>query len=215
MNDIGNTADAIRSTLIMITTPRQTTTFDNPSASSVLRRALAVIRWPFANRHAAPLWLLLRLYVGYVFITMGIAKIEAGFLTADPIGAMLKLVANGTILVPFEFYRPVAAVLVDGGLTPLISHSMPLVELAIALALISGVLTPLAALGALLLNINFVLAGIGTLAFDGPYMAAEVLMVLGANVVGVIGFERLARRILTAAIAKLRPARAPEAAPHA
>ena len=96
----------------MITTPRHTTTtLRSANTPSILGRALAIIRWPFTNRQAAPIWLLLRLYVAWVFVTMGIAKIEGGFLTGDPIGEMLKLVANGAIPVPFEFYRGVAALL--------------------------------------------------------------------------------------------------------
>src|SRR5262245_60696991 len=194
--------------IAMITTPRHTTTSLRPAnTSSILGRTLAVVRWPFTSRHAAPIWLLLRLYVAWVFLTMGIAKIEGGFLSGDPIGEMLKLVANGAIPVPFEFYRGVAGLLVGAGLTALISHSMPFLELALALALATGVLTPLAAFGALLLNINFVLSGIGQIAFDFPYMVAEILLMMGYSVVGVIGFEKLALRILKAAVAKVRPAR--------
>ena len=192
----------------MITTPRQTTTtLRTTDIPSILGRALVVIRWPFTNRRAAPIWLLVRLYVAWVFITMAIGKIEGGFLTSDPIGEMLKLVANGTIPVPFEFYRGVAGMLVSAGLTPLLSHTMPFLELAVALSLITGVLTPVAAFGALLLNVNFVLSGIGQIAFDAPYMVAEILMVLSYSVVGTIGFEKLALRILKSALAKVRPAR--------
>jgi hypothetical protein len=43
-------------------------------------------------------------------------------------------------------------------------------------------------------------------------MVAEVLLMMGYSVVSVIGFEKLAQRILKAAVAKVRPAR-PEAAP--
>jgi hypothetical protein len=125
---------------------------------------------------------------------------------------MLKLVANGAIPVPFEFYRGVAGMLVGAGLTPMISHSMPFLEIAIAISMITGVLTPLAAFGALLLNINFVLSGIGQIDFDFPYMVAEVLLIMSYSVVGVIGFEKLAQRLLKAAVAKIRPARS-QAAP--
>jgi len=196
-----------KETTTVITTPRQPTTTLRPlNISSVLSRAAAVVRWPFTNRRAAPFWLLVRLYVAWVFVQMSVAKIGAGFLTSDPIGEMLKLVANGTIPVPLEFYRGVAGTLVGMGVTPLISHTMPFLELAVALSLATGVLTPLAAAGALLLNINFVLSGIGLLAFDGPYMIAEILMVLAYPVVGVIGFEKLARRILSTVVGTVRPA---------
>jgi thiosulfate dehydrogenase [quinone] large subunit len=195
----------------MITTPRRSTsTLRSASSASLPARFVAALRWPFSSRFAAPIWLLVRLYVAYVFLTMGIAKIEAGFLTADPIGQMLPLVANGTISVPFEFYRGVAGMLVEAGVTPLISHSMPLLELAVALSLATGVLVPVAAFGALLLNVNFVLSGIGQISFDLPYMMAEVLLVAAYPVVGLIGLERLAKRILMAAVARVRPARAGE-----
>jgi thiosulfate dehydrogenase [quinone] large subunit len=195
----------------MITTPRRSTsTLRSASSASLPARIVAALRWPFSSRFAAPIWLLVRLYVAYVFLTMGIAKIEAGFLTADPIGQMLPLVANGTISVPFEFYRGVAGMLVEAGVTPLISHSMPLLELAVALSLATGVLVPVAAFGALLLNVNFVLSGIGQISFDLPYMMAEVLLVAAYPVVGLIGLERLAKRILMAAVAKVRPARVQE-----
>ncbi|HEX5690747.1 MAG TPA: hypothetical protein VFX76_12125 [Roseiflexaceae bacterium] len=195
----------------MITTPRRSTsTLRTTADTSLFARIAGVARWPFTNRYAAPIWLLVRLYVAYVFLTMGVAKIEAGFLTSDPIGQMLPLVANGTIPVPFEFYRGVAGMLVDAGVTPLISHSMPLLEIAVALSLATGVLVPVAAFGALLLNINFVLSGIGQISFDLPYMVAEVLLIAAYPVVGLIGLERLAKRILMAVVAKVRPARAQE-----
>ena len=91
------------------------------------------------------------------------------------------------------------------GVTPLISHSMPLLELAVALSLATGVLTPVAAVGAILLNVNFVLSGIGQISLDGPIIVAELLMVLSFRVVGGIGFEPLAKRILGMAIAAIGP----------
>jgi thiosulfate dehydrogenase [quinone] large subunit len=194
--------------IAMITTPRNSTNVLNPANdSSVLRQALAVVRWPFTSRYAAPIWLLVRLYVGWIFLTMAIGKIQTGFLAGDQIGPMLKLVADGTITIPLPFYRDVAAMLVDLGVTPMISFSMPFLELAVALAMFTGVLTPVAAIGALLLNVNFVLSGIGNMTFDGPYMLAEILIVMAYPVVGVIGFQTLAQRILKATIAKVRPAR--------
>jgi thiosulfate dehydrogenase [quinone] large subunit len=203
-----------KETTAMITTPRNSTTALNPAnISSVLRQALAVIRWPFTNRYAAPIWLLVRLYVGWIFVTMALGKIQTGFLTSDQIGPILKLVANGTITIPLPFYRDVAAMLVDLGVTPMISFSMPFLELAVALALFTGVLTPVAAIGALLLNINFVLSGIGNITFDGPYMVAEILIAMAYPVAGVIGFEKLALRILKTMVAKVRPARQQTAAP--
>ena len=41
-------------------------------------------------------------------------------------------------------------------------------------------------------------------AFDGPIIAAELLFVLSFRVVGAIGFEGLARRILRMAVQAVR-----------
>jgi thiosulfate dehydrogenase (quinone) large subunit len=202
-----------KETTAVITTPRNSTTaLSSANISSVLRQAVAVVRWPFTNRYAAPIWLLVRLYVGWIFLTMGLGKLQTGFLASDQIGPMLKLVADGTITIPLPFYRDVAAMLVDLGVTPMISFSMPFLELAVAIAMFTGVLTPVAAIGALLLNINFVLSGIGNLTFDGPYMVAEILIAMAYPVAGVIGFQKLAMRLLGSVVSKIRPARRSEAA---
>ena len=150
--------------------------------------------------------------IGWIFFQMGLNKIEAGWLNSDPTGDLLKLVANGRIPVPFEFYRGVADLLVGAGVTPVLSYTMPLMELAVALAFFSGVLTPLAAFGAILLNVNFILTGIGQIGLDGPMIIASMMFILSYRVVGVIGFEKLALRILKLGVAKLRPTRH-EAAP--
>jgi thiosulfate dehydrogenase [quinone] large subunit len=187
-------------------TPRQSTATHRPANRlSILSRAFGALRWPFTSRYAAPLWLALRLYIGWIFLQMGLDKIEAGWLRSDPSGDLLKLVANGTIPIPFAFYRGVADLLVGASVTPLLSYTMPLMEIAVALAFCSGVLVPAAAAGAILLNINFILSGIGQIALDGPIIVANILLILSYRVVGVIGFEKLALRPLKAAIAKLRP----------
>src|SRR5215212_12106628 len=107
---------------------------------------------------------------------------------------MFTLIETGTIAVPLPFYRGVAGALLDAGISPFISHSMPFLEMAVALSLISGVLVPAAAVGAILLNINIILSGLGNPAFDGPIIAAEVLFLMSYRVVGTLGFEKIALR---------------------
>jgi hypothetical protein len=120
--------------------------------------------------------------------------------------------------VPWAPFRDFAAFLVDAGLTPLLSHSMPFMEIAVALSFVSGILVVPAAIGGAILLTNFILSGIGTLAFDGRLLLGHALLVLAFPVAGLIGFERLALRVLNVVAARLRiplPARlryAPEAA---
>jgi len=187
---------------------QQPTTYTT-NGNAIGKQAIALLRWPFTNRLSSPIWLALRLYIAWIWFQMSMGKFQAGWLTSDPVGQMFKLIEKGTIAVPLPFYRGVAGALLDAGISPMISHSMPFLEMAVALSLATGVLVPAAAVGAILLNINIVLSGIGTPAFDGPIIAAELLFVMSYRVVGGIGFERLARRILSAALLLVRPSRKP------
>ena len=187
---------------------QQATTYTT-NGNTIWKQAVGLIRWPFNNRLSSPIWLALRLYIAWIWYQMSISKFQAGWLTSDPVGQMFKAIAKGTIAVPLPFYRGVAGALLDAGISPIISHSMPFLEMAVALAFATGVLVPAAAVGAILLNINIVLSGMGVPAFDGPIIAAQVLFVMSYRVVGGIGFERLAQRILSAALRVVRPARKP------
>lgn len=185
-------------------TTRQLTTAAR-SNTTAFATARNVVRWPFTSRFASPLWLALRLYVAWIWIQMSISKFAAGWLTSDPSGDLLKLVAKGTMPVPFAFYRGVAAFMVSSGITPMLSHAMPFLEMAVALSLISGVLMRPASLGGILLVTNVILTGIGTLAFDGRVILIHVLLIAAYGSARVIGFERLAAYVVQRALNAVRP----------
>jgi thiosulfate dehydrogenase (quinone) large subunit len=179
---------------------------------SILSRLVTLVRTPFTHVYASPIWLAVRLYLGYMWFWMGVQKLQIGFLSSDPIGPILKAVADGTLKVPAEFFRPVAGLLVDSGLTPLISFSMPFLEIAVALSFVTGVLVVPAAVGATLLNIIFVLSGIGQIRLDGRFIALQLLLILAYRIVGTIGFQKLATRMFLAALVALRIKKATPAA---
>ncbi len=157
--------------------------------AGLLARSIHALRWPFTHRYAAPIWLALRLYLGWIWLQFGIDKLQAGWLTKDAIGPLLKLGAEGVLPLPLPIYGRVAALLLDLGVTPLISFAMPLLELAVALAFLSGVLVAPAAIGATLLNINIILSGIGQLAFDGRMIALQLLLLMAWPVAERIGLR--------------------------
>ena len=194
----------------MMTTARTATA--ETRNSSILGRTRSVLLSPFTHAYASPIWLAVRLYLGYMWWVMGVTKIGAGFLTGDPIAPILKLGADGTLPVPFEFWRPIADFLVWSGLTPLISFSMPFMEMAVALAFVSGVLVVPAAIGATLLNVIFVLSGLGQIQFDGRFIVLQLLMIAAFRIVSKIGIEKFAFRILLSLYRKVRPARQPKVA---
>jgi uncharacterized membrane protein YphA (DoxX/SURF4 family) len=173
------------------TTPRQ------PAGRKYILTAsqiLQALHWPFTHRYAAPGWLALRLYLGWVWLQFSISKFQSGWLTSDPIGMLFTSIAKGSLPVPLPFYRDIAASLLGLGVSPLISHIMPFLELAVALAFLSGVLVTPAAVGAILLNTNIILSGIGILAFDGRIIVIQLLLIMARRVAGQIGLERLLMR---------------------
>ena len=176
-------------------TTRQLTNASVRTNNSTFNTVRNAIRWPFTSRFASPLWLALRLYVAWIWVQMSLSKFTAGWLNSDPSGDLLKLVAKGTMPVPFTFYRGVADMMVSSGITPLLSHTMPFLEMAVALSLISGVLMRPASIGGILLVMNVILMGIGTLAFDGRVILIHVLLIVAYQSARVIGFERLAAYI--------------------
>lgn len=174
-----------------------------PTALNAIERARALLAWPFTNRYASPIWLALRLYLGWIFFQFGWRKLETGWLTSDPMGTVIKQIAEGKLPVSFAPFRDFCAFLVDAGLTPLLSHSMPFMELAVALSFVSGIMVVPAAIGASILLVNFILSGIGTFSFEGRILIGLALLVLAYRVVGVIGFQDLALRILAEGAARL------------
>jgi thiosulfate dehydrogenase (quinone) large subunit len=192
--------------LSIMTTNSQVSLARPTMIAFVRKRIIKTINWPFTHRYSAPIWLALRLYIGWIWFQMSIGKFAAGWLSSDPTGAILKQVANGNMPVPFAFYRDVAAFLVSSGATVPLSHAMPFLEMAVALAFFSGVLVRPAAIGGLLLLANIALTGMATLMFDGQVALAHGLLILAGSVAGLIGFERLAARILNYLIGLVRSA---------
>ncbi|KPV47490.1 hypothetical protein SE17_42350, partial [Kouleothrix aurantiaca] len=78
-------------------TTRQLTNASVRTNTSTVATIRNIVRWPFASRFASPLWLALRLYVAWIWVQMSISKFAAGWLSSDPSGDLLKLVAKGTM----------------------------------------------------------------------------------------------------------------------
>jgi len=198
----------------MITTSHQRSSNDEPTTVPTLwARTRAMLRWPFTNRLASVLWLALRLCLGWIWLQFSLDKFQSGWLSRDPIGAIMQQIAKGTLLVPLAFYHDVARMLLGLGVTPLISHVMPFLELSVALAFLSGVLIVPAAIGSIVLNLNILLSGIGVLRLDGRFIVTEILFVLAWRIVGMIGVQQLLGRGLWAIRHGLHPVPQPVSVP--
>lgn len=152
-----------------------------------LQHIHAVVRWPFASLLSAPLWLVLRVYLGSVWLQFGLLKVRGGWLSENPMHDLLAAIANGQTPTPFPFYRRVAETLLALEMDRVLTVAIPLAELAIAAAFFAGVLLVPAALGACLLNLNLILSGIASLAFDGRFIALQLLLLAAWRVAGYLG----------------------------
>jgi uncharacterized membrane protein YphA (DoxX/SURF4 family) len=155
------------------------------------RRILGILGWPFSSRLASPLWLGIRIYLGSIWLQFGLAKVEGGWLTGNPMHSMLDAIARGMTPAPFPAYRHVAQALLDVGADRWMSVGLPLAELAVALAFFSGILLVPAAVGASLLNLNLILSGMASWQFDGRIIALQLLLLAAWRVADYVGLARV------------------------
>ena len=147
----------------------------------------------FASRFSAPLWLALRIYLGLVWLRFGAAKIEAGWLTSNQLGGLLRVIADGGSGSPAPV-RMLAGLLLELGLDPALSTLIPVFEVAVGISFLAGVLLVPAAAAASLLNLNLILFGIASWHFDGRIILLQLLLVAGWRAAGVIGVGSLLQR---------------------
>jgi uncharacterized membrane protein YphA (DoxX/SURF4 family) len=161
----------------------------------------ATLRWPFVRREAGPAWLAIRLYLASVWLFFGIGKLLDGWLTQNPMGEMLAMIADPEIsAAPFAFYRHVARGLLWAGADQVMSVTFPIFELGIALALLSGVMLLPAAVLAIFLNTNLILSGVADPAFDLRIITLQVGLLLAWRVAGETGAIALVRSLATRAL---------------
>lgn len=158
-------------------------------------RRFHLVSWPFRSPLSSPLWLALRVYLGLVWMNFGLGKIRAGWLTTNPLRPLLTAVAEGHTPAPFGFYEEIAALLVGTGVDGLLSVLIPLAEVAVAAAFFSGVLLVPAAIVAIGINLNLILAGIASVRFDGRIIAMQLLLLGAWRVAGLLGVGTLAARV--------------------
>ncbi|MGO3056492.1 DoxX family protein [Halomonas sp. AOP43-A1-21] len=139
------------------------------------------------NKYAAFVWLVLRLYLGITWLTLGIGKMTSGF---DAQGFLSNAVANPVMREGSMVYPNYVAFLDNVALpyADIINVVIPFGEVLVGLGLIVGVLTSYAAFFAIVMNMSFLMAGTVS---ANPWMIALTffLLVAGANA-GRFGGDR-------------------------
>ncbi len=156
-----------------------------------------------ASVRSAPLWLLVRLFLGYEFLIAGWNKFTNPIWFGGDAGAALQGFVNGALKKTAEFcanpaachpdvYGWYASFLQSAVLPNLVTWSNAVVigEIAIGLGLIVGLFTRTAAFFAFFMSFNFLLAG--TVSENPMLIMLALGIMLAHRVAGHYGLDRYA-----------------------
>lgn len=153
-------------------------------------------RLVFADPRSAWFWLIVRLYVGWEWVTAGWEKLRSPAWTGAQAGAAITGFVNGALKKTAGEHPDVtgwyAAFLRDVVLPHPVAWSWAITagELLVGLGLIVGLFTGIAAFFGGFLNVNFLLAG--TVSTNPVLFILATWLVLAWRVAGLIGLDRWA-----------------------
>lgn len=152
-------------------------------------------RMLFANTMMAPLWLVIRTYLGYQWLSTGWHKIiGGGWITNDGVALksfwerIVQVPEKGSPPITYDGYRSFIQFMLDQHWYSWFAWVVAGGEVIIGVALIIGMLTGFAALAGATLNFNFLLAG--TASTNPVLLLLAILLLLGWKVAGRIGVDR-------------------------
>jgi len=151
-------------------------------------------RFLFSNTKLSFLWFLLRLYVGYAWITAGWKKITSPVWVGSDAGTALSGFINGALEKTGGAHPDVAGwygdflqnVVLPN--TSIFSHIIAFGELLVGIALILGAFTGIAAFFGAFMNMNFLFAG--TVSINPLLFLFEIFLILAWRTAGWMGLDR-------------------------
>jgi thiosulfate dehydrogenase [quinone] large subunit len=146
----------------------------------------------FGNPRLAPLWLVLRVWLAYQWLSAGISKLTdpAWMSTGAPLQGYwtASLTTAPRPVIAYDWYRAFIEGLLAGGHYVWFAKVVAFGEVGVGIGLILGALTGVAAGIGLLMNFNYLLAGSAS---TNPVLAAvALLIVLAWKVAGRWGVDR-------------------------
>jgi len=156
-------------------------------------------RFLFSDTRMAPIWLLVRIYVGWAWLDAGWHKVVdvgpktnymidgAGILAFwQRIAAVPPPPARPTIT--YDWYRGFIQFLIDNHAEAFMGKVIALGETAVGIALIVGAFVGVAAVAGAFMNLNFMLAG--SASTNPVLLLLGILLVLAWKTAGYIGLDR-------------------------
>jgi thiosulfate dehydrogenase [quinone] large subunit len=156
-------------------------------------------RFLFADTRLAPLWLVVRLYVGYAWLDAGWHKImDTGATTNYIIDGKGILAfwqriaaipaAPAKPVITYDWYRNFIQFMIDNHWEGLFGKLIAFGETTVGIALIVGAFVGLAAVAGAFMNLNFMLAG--SASTNPVLLLLGFLLVLAWKTAGYIGLDR-------------------------
>ena len=167
------------------TLDHNSTVFVNPP---IAEKLLNSTTWSF-------LWLIVRLYVGYQWLSSGLGKLSNPAWVVT--GEALKGFWTKAVLIPeaparpaiaFDWYRTFLQALLDSGSHVWFAKLVVAGEILIGIALILGLFTALAAFFGGFMNWNFMMAG--TASTNPVLLILSILLILAWKTAGHWGLDR-------------------------
>lgn len=154
----------------------------------------------FTSKSLSWIWLIVRVYVGYEWITAGWAKIASGVWVGANAGGPLQGFLTGALAKTAGAHPDVAgwyAYFVSHVVMPhafFFSHMVAIGEVLVGAALILGIFTGIAAFFGGFMSFNFMLAG--TVSINPVLFLLEVFLMLAWRTAGYIGLDKWALPLL-------------------
>jgi thiosulfate dehydrogenase [quinone] large subunit len=155
-----------------------------------------IARFLFQSTMASWLWLIVRVFVGYQFLTSGWGKFNNPAWMNGSGEAILSYWQRAVAipdaparpLITYDWYRSFLQFLISTNSAGWFSYVIVFGEIAVGVGLILGAFVGLAAAGGLLMNMAFLLAGTTS---TNPVLATiAVLLILAWKNAGYIGLDR-------------------------
>ena len=154
----------------------------------------------FSDRRLAPVWFLVRIYVGFSWLDAGWHKIiDTGAKTnyildgAGIAGFWQRIVAipvaPGKSAITYDWYRGLIQFMVENHWEGFFGKLIAFGETAVGLGLIVGAFVGIAAVGGAFMNLNFLLAG--SASTNPVLLLLGFLLVLAWKTAGFIGLDRI------------------------
>jgi thiosulfate dehydrogenase [quinone] large subunit len=155
-----------------------------------------IAEYVFSNTHLAGVWLLARLWLGWVWLESGLGKIgHPGWVAGGEAvkgywERALGPGAAGRPVIAVDWYRGFIQALYDAQAWTWLAPVIVWGEVICGVLLLLGLLTGLAAFGGSFLNWSFLMAG--TASINGLMFAVSVLVMLAWKTAGWYGLDRWA-----------------------